>query len=130
MSRLEEFLALPNVNDVVEEIYVNKRLGTFKVKPMTNQQYNEYLSRCRGKFTKEGVNFDNGKYNLLIVSNHVIDPNFADAEFLQRAGFTNPRDFINAKFKAGEIQDIAEKIAEISGIGGDLSEKVEEAKNS
>ena len=130
MSRLEEFLALPNVNDVVEEIYVNKRLGTFKVKPMTNQQYNEYLSRCRGKITKDGVNFDNGKYNLLIISNHVIDPNFADAEFLQRAGFTNPRDFINAKFKAGEIQDIAEKIAQISGIGGDLSEKVEEAKNS
>lgn len=129
MSRLEEFLSLPNVTDVVEEIYVNKRLGTFKVKPMTNQQYNEYVSRCTGKYTKDGVNFDSGKYNLLLISNHVIDPNFSDAEFLQRAGFTNPRDFINAKFKAGEIQDIARKIEELSGIGGNLSDKVEEAKN-
>lgn len=129
MSRLEEFLALPNVTDVVEEIYVNKRLGTFKVKPMTNAQYNEYLARCRGKYTREGVNFDNGKYNLLIVSNHVVDPDFSNADFLAKAGFSNPRDFINAKFKAGEIQDIAEKIAEISGIGGDIEEKIEEAKN-
>lgn len=129
MSRLEDFLALPNVIDVVEEIYINKRLGTFKVKPMTNAQYNEYLSRCRGKFTKEGVNFDNGKYNVLVVSNHVIDPDFSNAEFLSKTGFTNARDFINAKLKAGEIQDIAEKIAEISGIGGDINEAIEEAKN-
>jgi len=129
MSRLDDFLSLPNVTDVVEEVYINKRLGTFKIKPMTNAQYNEYLSRCKGKYTREGVNFDNGKYNLLIVANHVIDPDFSNAEFLAKVGCQTARDFINAKLKAGEIQDIAEKIAEISGIGGDINEQVEEAKN-
>ena len=129
MSTFEQLMALPDVKDVVEEVYINKRLGTFKIKPMTNEQYNSYLARCRGKYTKDGVNFDNGKYNLLLITNHVIEPDFSNKDNLSRAGFTTPYDFINAKLKAGEIQDIAEKIAELSGIGASLDEAVEIAKN-
>lgn len=130
-TTIQEFLALPNIDNVVEEIYINKRLGSFKIKPMSNEQYNEYLTRCRkvaiGKNSK--VDFDNAKYNLLLVTNHVVEPNFSDAAVLQQAGFSNPRDFINAKLRAGEIQTIAEKVADISGLNGDIEEKIEEAKN-
>lgn len=130
-TTIQEFLALPNIDNVVEEIYINKRLGSFKIKPMSNEQYNEYLTRCRkvaiGKNGK--VDFDNAKYNLLLVTNHVVEPNFSDAAVLQQAGFSNPRDFINAKLRAGEIQTIAEKVADISGLNGDIEEKIEEAKN-
>lgn len=129
MSNLEKFIAMPNVKDIEEEVFINDRIGKIKVKPMTNGQYNEYLARCRGKITKNGITFDDGKYNILVLRNHVIDPNFSDAEGLAKAGFATPDDFINAKLKAGEIQDIVVKIAELSGIGGALDEAVEEAKN-
>lgn len=131
MTTLQDFLALPNVNEEIEEVFINKRLGSFKIKPMSNEQYNEYLNRCRkvaiGKNSK--VDFDSAKYSLLLVTNHVVEPNFSDAAFLQQAGFNNPRDFINAKLRAGEIQTIAEKVADISGLNGDIEEKIEEAKN-
>lgn len=132
MTTLQDFLALPNVNEEVEEVFINKRLGTFKVKPMSNEQYNEYLMRSRkmsiGK--KSSVDFDNAKYNLLLITNHVIEPNFRDAAVLQAGGFNNPYELINAKLRAGEIEKIAEKIADVSGLNGDIEEKIEEAKNS
>ena len=129
MSNLEKFIAMPDVKDVTEEVYINERIGSVKIKPMTNAEYNSYLARCRGKLTKSGVSFDDGKYNILVLRNHVIDPNFCDAEALNKAGYTTPDDFINAKLKAGEIQDIVIKIAELSGIGGAIDEAIEEAKN-
>lgn len=130
MSRLEDFLSLPNVADEVAEVYVSKRLGTFKVKPMTIDQHKEYQDRCKGNFTKNGMKFDNTKFNLLIVENQVIDPNFKDADFLNRANFSNPRDFIKAKLKPGEVLEIAQKICEISGFEVDPNEEIEKAKNS
>ena len=129
MFNLEKFIAMPNVKDIEEEVFINERIGKIKIKPMTNGQYNEYLARCRSKLTKNGISFDDGKYNLLVLKNHVIDPNFSDAEGLSKSGFTTPDEFINAKLKAGEIQDIVIKIAELSGIGGSLDEAIEQAKN-
>ena len=129
MSRLEDFLSLPNVADEVKEIYVGKRLGIFKVKPMTIDQHKEYQDRCRGNLNKNGVRFDQSKFNMLIVENQVIDPNFRDAEFLSKTGFSNPRDFIKAKFYPGEVLEIAQKVCEISGFEINTNEDIEEAKN-
>ena len=129
MTTLEDFLNMPNVADEVKEIYVNKRLGTFKVKPMTIDRHKEFQDRCRGKFNKDGVSFDQAKFNLLIIENQVIEPNFSSADFLARAGFSNPRDFIKAKFYPGDVLEIAQKVCEISGFETDINEDVEEAKN-
>lgn len=130
MSRLEDFLNLPNVADITEEIFVSQRLGTFKVKPMTAEKHKEFQERCRMRIGKKGeIKFDSTKFNILIVINQVIDPNLSNAEFLGKAGFSNPADFINAKFLPGEIAEIAEKVCEISGFNRDLEEDIEEAKN-
>lgn len=129
MTTLEDFLNMPNVADEVEEIYVNKRLGKFKVKPMTIDKHKEFQDRCRGKFNKDGVSFDQAKFNLLIIENQVIEPNFSNAEFLSKVGFTNPRDFIKAKFLPGEVLEIAQKVCQISGFETDINKDIEEAKN-
>ena len=129
MTALEDFLNMPNVADEVEEIYVNKRLGKFKVKPMTIDKHKEFQDRCKGRINKDGVSFDQAKFNLLIIENQVIEPNFSNAEFLSKAGFTNPREFIKAKFKPGEVLEIAQKVCQISGFETDINEDIEEAKN-
>jgi len=129
MSRLQDFLALPDVSGITKEIYINERLGIFTVKPMTEKQWEGYRNRCKGKINKQGMVFDSGKFNLLIITGQTTDPNFSDVEFLAEAGCETAKDFISKKFLAGEIADIAEKIIDISGFDSDINEDIEKAKN-
>lgn len=129
MSELEEFLSLPDVSDIQETIYVNERLGSFVVKPMTSAQFDEYSKRCRSKVNKKGVDFDGGKFNLLIVAGQTIKPDFNNAELLKKAGCATASELIQKKLLAGEIALLSEKISEISGFNTDINESIQEAKN-
>lgn len=129
MSKLKDFLSLPDVSAMTEEIYINERLGTFTIKPMTERQCSNYRNRCKGKVNKQGMDFDGGKFNLLIITGQTVDPDFSDAEFLSESGCSTASEFISKKFLAGEIADIAEKITKASGFDSDINEDVEEAKN-
>lgn len=128
MTTLEDFLALPNVAD--EEIEIKLKRFSIKAKPLTNDKYNEFSARCRGKFNKNGVTWDSNKFNMLIICNQCIDPDFSNAVFLQKAGCQTPDEFINKKLLPGEITEIANQIVKASGFDVDnLNEKIEEAKN-
>lgn len=129
MTDLEQFLALPDVDSLEEEVYVNDRLGKFTIKPMTNAQFNEYSKRCQSKINKKGMDFDAAKYNLLVIAGQVIKPDFNNAELLKKAGCATASELIQKKLFAGEIADLASKIANISGFSNDINEEVEEAKN-
>jgi len=126
MSRLEDLLALPDVSEVTEEVHINEKLGTFTVKPLTEQQLQDYRVRCRKG--KKDADIDGNKLNCLIIANHVVDPNLKDADFLSRAGCATAAEFINKKFKAGVTSKICNAILEASEIG-DIAEEIEAAKN-
>lgn len=129
MSRLEEFINFQDVEQMETDVYVNERLGTFKVKPLSVTKHNEFRQRCMTRNKKGEISTDLGKFNLLVISNQVKDPDFSNAEFLQKVNCSNAREFIERKLLSGEIMEIASKILEISGFDNDISEKVEEAKN-
>lgn len=129
MNSLEDFLALPDVNNIVEEVLVSKRLGKFKVKAMTADEHGEYMNRSRGKVNKKGVDFDSAKFNLLICAGQTISPDFTNAELLQKSGCATPAELIKKKLLAGEIAELANKICEISGFDSDINEDIDEAKN-
>ena len=126
---LEDFLALPDVNDIQEEIFVSKRVGKFKVKAMTADEHQEYMKRSKGKIKKDGTDFDSTKFNLLIVAGQTITPDFSNAELLKKAGCSTAIDFIKKKLLAGEIAEAAERIIEVSGFDNDINEDIDEAKN-
>ena len=129
-DRLNDFLALPNVQDITEEVFLNKRLGKFVIKPMGVRQHKSYQNRCRGKANRDGVSFDSTKFNMLIVTNQVVSPDFSKADFLTKAGFNTAEDFIEAKLLPGEVAELASKICEISGFNLDINEDIDNAKNS
>lgn len=129
MSALVDFLALPDVSEVTEEIYINERLGTFKIKPLSNTMWSSYRKQCMSKIKKGGADFDSEKFSTLIIAEQTVEPNFKDAAFLEKAGCSTARDFIDKKFLAGEIADIAEKITKISGFDSDINDDIELAKN-
>lgn len=129
MDELKKFLDLPDVSDIVEEVYVSERLGKFKVKAMTANEYGAYQKRAMGKVTKNGTDFDGGKFNLLIAAGQTVYPDFSNAELLKKANCSTATEFISRKLKAGEIAELANKISEISGFDSNINDDVEEAKN-
>lgn len=127
MTTLEEFLAKPIVTNITEKITI-ERLGEFEVKPMSNTQLASYRARAKVKRGKEIV-MDEGKLNMLIITGQLVSPNFNDASFLAQANCNTAQEFIETRFKAGEIVKLADKITEISGFGEDINDKIDEAKN-
>lgn len=128
---LEEFLALPDVDGIEEEVFVSKRLGTFKVRAMTQEDFKDYQRQATGnnKISKKGLNFDISKFNLLMVAGQTINPDFSNAELLKKANCATPAELISRKLLAGEIAELAKQIQTISGFDNEPEEDIEEAKN-
>lgn len=128
MNDLELFLSLPDVDTIEKEIFVSKRLGTFKIKAMTSEEFSSYQNRCTKK-TKKGLDIDVNKLNTLIVAGQVVAPDFSNAQFLKKAGCQTATEFITRKLLIGEISEISKQIQALSGFDIDISEDIEEAKN-
>lgn len=129
MNDLERFLALPDVSEITEKVFVSERLGEFTVRAMTADEHGNYQKRAMGKILKGGADFDSGKFNLLVVAGQTVEPDFSNAELLKKAGCATATEFIKRKLKAGEIAELSNKICEISGFESDENQEVEEAKN-
>lgn len=131
---LEQFL-LDNPQDkVTEEIELSPRFTSkgfkFTISAMTGPQYSEYQKEATAIGRKRKVNFDSKRFNELVVINHTIKPNFKDAELVKRAGCVSPEQFLYRSLKAGEIAELSNKIAALSGFDPEPEEAVETVKNS
>lgn len=129
MSELEDFLNLPDVDTIEEEVFVSQRLGKFKVRAMTAEEHGEYTRRSRTKLDKKGMDFDTAKFNLLVAAGQTVYPNFANADLLKKAGCSTAMEFMKRKLKAGEIAELSQQICRISGFDSDINDDIEEAKN-
>ena len=129
MNNLEQFLALPDVDNIMADVFVSNRVGTFKVKAMTQEDFRNYQKAAQGKIGKKGFDFDISKFNLAMVAGQTIEPDFCSKELLQKCNCALPEELVTKKLLAGEIAEIAKKIQEISGFDYEPDEDLEEAKN-
>lgn len=136
MSALTDFLLANPVNTITKEVVVSKRikdaegnLMKFKVKPMLNEEYLEYQNQCT--IPKKGgkIDFNSRRFNQLIILNHTVEPNFRDADLIQKAEVRTPEQLLNKFLLAGEIQALSEQIRMLSGFEDSLDDLVEEVKN-
>lgn len=136
MSSLQEFLNANPIDDITDEVVVSKRfkdadgnLLKFKIKPMTNQTFDD----LRKRFTRIGkgrkVEFDAQGFNNAVVIEHTIEPNFKDADSIEKLGCSTPEEYLGKVLLAGEITTLVQKIQELSGFDVDMESLVEEAKN-
>ena len=133
---LQEFLNAHPVDNLTEDVVVSQRFKDekgsilkFKIKAMTSQEFDEIRRACTTNRKGRRVEFDAQKFNLKVVINHTLVPNFKDAESLQKLGCPTPEDYVQKVLLAGEIVTLAQKIQELSGFDIELDELVEEAKN-
>lgn len=133
MNALQQFLLENPVDNITEEIVVSNRLKDFpfKVRAITGGEYNEYQTRCiENPNSPKKRKFNSKRFNELVVINHTIEPNFKDADFLQKAGCgVDSTKALYRTLLAGEISELAENILKLSGFDKDLEETVEEVKN-
>lgn len=129
MSKLDDFLNLTDVQDIKEEISVNlngKKLN-FVIRALTEQEHTEFQRRSQN-MSKKKVSFDIGKYNDLLLENCIVEPCFSEESFLRKVKCVSASDFLNKKFPAGILMDIAKKIQELSGFES-YEMEIEQAKN-
>lgn len=140
MSTLKQFL-IDNSNVTNEEhsVTVSKRFKDekgnilkFKIKPVSGDEFNDYQKKCTSITMvgrKRSTKMDSGKFNNMIIINHVMDPDFKDKDLLKSLSVQTPEQALQKVLLAGEIIDLAERISEISGFDTDINEEIENAKN-
>ncbi len=127
MSKLLDFLLTQPVLDLQEEVIISQRLREhpFTIKCVSAAEMADYSKKCRGK-----NGFDGEKFNLLLILNHCLEPDFRAVDSLAKAGCATPEELVNLTLKAGEINALARSIYRLSGFDQSLVEMRETVKNS
>jgi len=128
MSKLMDFLENRSKNDEKEKKIIfsadTEEMATItKVTPLAQAHYQKRA------MSLENQSFDTGRYQMDLIINHTIDPNFKDAEILKKSGFAKPEDLVNALLSAGEAQELASEISKFSGLDKSIKDLKKEAKN-
>ena len=131
-ENLVQFLAQNQIEGITKEVCIGGRLKgfTFKIKPMNSNQFYKYqqLSTAIGK--DKNVKFNSGRFNELVILNHVIEPNLRSTDVLSSAGCGTPEEYLNKVFLAGELIELSDKISQISGFNQSDEQLEEQVKNS
>lgn len=135
MSTLQDFLNANPVDDLTEEVVVSDRFKDrdgnvlkFKIKVMTNAKFNE-LRRRATKQKGRKIEFDPNAFQLGIVIEHTLEPDFKNDESLKKLGCTTPDQYVEKVLLPGEIVELASQIQKLSGFDVEMEELVEEVKN-
>lgn len=137
MSTLQEFLNANPVDNLTAEVVVSDRFKDsegnilkFKIRAMSGDEFEE----CRKKSMtitggkRRNVELNLGKLNAAIVISCTLEPNFKDAESIQKLGCATPEQYLNRVLLPGEIVELSSQIQQLSGFK-DMDELIEEAKN-
>lgn len=130
MSTLQEFLLEASTELETKKIVISDRLSAwpFVIKAMDNAQYTRFQRVCITQ--KKGERkFDDAKMKVAMIAECTVEPSFASAEWLKKAGCATPEQLVSKVLRPGEIERMAGEISLLSGFGQQLDEAVEEAKN-
>lgn len=137
MTLSEFLLENDDVSNVVQEVAISPRfrdkkgnLLKFKIRAMTQDEFGSYQKACTRLDAKgKKADFDSSRFNLMVVENHCVDPDFKSVDFLKKAKVNTAKEAINRMLLAGEVVELGTQITKLSGFDTDLNEEIEEAKN-
>lgn len=137
MKSLQEFLNSNPVEGITKEVAISDRLKDengnffkFKIKAMTNDEYNEAVKKANKINGDDGkIEFNSKLYMDMVVINNTLEPNFKDAESIKKLGLATPEQYLGKVMLAGEIAALAKEINKLSGFNKNMDALIEEAKN-
>ncbi|GIN37793.1 hypothetical protein J19TS1_07420 [Heyndrickxia oleronia] len=133
MSKFSSFMK----GNVKQTETVKLKLERFEepieLRPLTAGEADKINERCF--VNKPGIKgrpervFDVVKYNRGINTASIVYPDLNDAALQESYGVRGAENLFSELFYLGEASQILEKVTEISGIGSNINEDIEEAKN-
>lgn len=136
MSTLQEILNLNIVDDIHTYVEISDRLKDkdgknlkFKIKPILFEELNTIKKKAT-VLDKDGKPIiDEAILNMLCIIQATIEPNFKDANSIEKLGVFTPEQYINKVLLAGEIDRLINEILKISGFLINIEEMVADIKN-
>lgn len=135
MSTLQDFLNANPVDNLTEEVVVSERIKSnegnlykFKIKVMTNATFTDLRKRAT-KTKGRKVEFDANEFNMGIIIEHTLEPDFKNADSLKKLNCSTPGQYVEKVLLPGEIVELAAQIQKLSGFDVEMETLVEEAKN-
>jgi len=133
---IQEFLNKNKVIGLTEEVAVSNRICDekgvplkFKVKTISSKDYDELRNKNMNlNPVGNEYNFSSAGFQIDLIIKCCVEPNFKNKENLDAVGASSPKEYVNAVLLPGEIDKLANKIAEVNGYKP-FNDLVEEAKN-
>ena len=104
----------------------------WELRPISGKEITEIQGRCavvRHENGKARTEFDNEKFQQLLVFRSVVYPNPADTELLNAYGVTAPEELFGQMLTGAEFLQLYTQVAHVNGLDKDISELVQDAKN-
>lgn len=130
MSKLQDFLNENYEKGLTQEVIISQRIKDekgeylkFKIKALSIDEIDEARMKSRLK----GNNIMS--YNKIIALQGTIDPEFKNAEEMEKVKCLTPEEYIEKVLRAGEIDRLSMEILKLSGYNFDMDKAVKEVKN-
>ncbi|MED4399771.1 phage tail assembly chaperone [Metabacillus fastidiosus] len=113
--------------DIEKQVYI-KRLNTHFTVKRVDEEFDDIKAEVTyytGKGKKRTKELDEDKFNLALIAEGCVNPNFKDKRVLEHYGVQKATDAVRKALLVGEQLELVQEILDASG----FDNEVEEAKN-
>ena len=125
---LQAWLDLPDVESLKGEYKIPKTELVVKFNAINESKLRRLRNIAKMSVDKGNAVAFKQSLGTLLVVHQAYEPNFADAELLEKTNCVNAAEYVTRKLKPGYIEDISKRILELSGFDDDM-EDIDDAKN-
>lgn len=126
---LQSFLCANPVDNLRKNILIGERFKDendkaflFEIRALSSREIFEIRKKAEGRK-------DEGYFNILVCLEGCVNPNFKNAEDIEKCGCILPEQYINKVLTAGEIQRLVSQIMKLSGFDESIEELTGKVKN-
>ena len=133
MSSLNAFLHPVQAEN--REVIVSNRFQEngkpvpFVIRPITQQENEEFIRKHTKRDKKGNEVFDRINYNRELTATAVVEPDLNNADLQKRCGTLGAPKTLAKMLYVGEFATLMQAALDLSGLDKDIKEDIEEAKN-
>ena len=101
----------------------------FVIRPITQQENEEFIRKHTKRDKKGNEVFDRINYNRELTATAVVEPDLNNADLQKRWGTLGAPKTLAKMLYVGEFATLMQAALELSGLDKDINEDIEEAKN-
>lgn len=107
----------------------NGKLVPFVIRPITQQENEEFIRKHTKRDKKGNEVFDRINYNRELTATAVVEPDLNNADLQKRWGTLGAPKTLAKMLYVGEFATLMQAALDLSGLDKDINEDIEEAKN-